>query len=248
MGFFRESWHLCRAPRWGMCALLLCLTAACGGRPAPRADAEILVIGDSILAFHSFWGASVGDAVAEQMGVPVENRAVSGARFTSTSARVTARGGDIRRQYVAGDWDWVLLNGGANDLMSECGCQRCTANLDGLISADGRDGEIPRFVRGLTTGGTRVMLLGYYDGNVRPNPFARCQDEIDALNARMARLAARNAGVFYVTAAGAIDPADQRHWYVDRVHPSQLGARRIGARVAQAMAAADNRDGAPTGH
>ena len=91
MGFFRESWHHCRAPRWGMCALLLCLTAACGGRPALRADAEILVIGDSILAFHSFWGASVGDAVAEQMGVPVENRAVSGARFTSTSARVAAR-------------------------------------------------------------------------------------------------------------------------------------------------------------
>ena len=214
------------------------LVSACVGTTAPQQDGRILVIGDSVLAIYSAGGAAISDVVADRLGVVARNAAVSGARFSSTSPQVAARGGDIRQQYVAGDWDWVLLNGGANDLLWECGCNHCSDNLDGMITPDGQGGDIPALVRNITGTGARVMLLGSYRGNARPNPFSVCTEEVGALNARLARLAAGTPGVFYVAAADVIDPANTGHWHCDRVHPSRLGSELIGEQVAQAMEAA----------
>ena len=216
---------------WRLLALLV--LAACA--TTPDRPATVLAIGDSVLAFHSLTGGSVPEVAGRLAGVAVENRAVSGARFSATSPRVADKGGDIRRQYEGGPWETLLVNGGANDLMSECGCRACAATLDELVTADGRKGQMPEFLRPIAQGGTHVVILGYYDGNSRPNVFSGCSDEIDVLNARLARFASSTAGVDFISAAPAMDPDDQSLWYVDRVHPSRKGSARIGELLAPTL-------------
>lgn len=221
---------------------LALVAAACTGREtAPLPETQALAIGDSVLAWNGFRGHAIPDVVARQTGLKFSNLSASGARISHTSQQALAKGGDISRQYVPGPWEWVLLNGGANDLLSECGCRRCEGGLNRLISSDGRRGEIPALVARIRSSGARVMLLGYYDGNVRPNFFSGCGPVVGRLNARLARLAQGRGGVFYASAKEVIDPADQTHWAIDRVHPSRRGSALIGALVAARICAADGR-------
>ena len=214
--------------------LALWLVAGCSG--APATTPRILAIGDSVLAFHKPLGGSVPDVVADRLGQPVANRAVSGARISNTLSPDPARQYDIRTQYTPGNWDWVIFNGGANDLLWECGCNRCDATLDGMISANGARGDIPALLSPIARSDTRVAVLGYYDGHALPNAFSGCEASIDRLNARLAAMAARNPNMIYVDAGVAMNRADPGLWFVDRVHPSRRGARAIGALLAQAMA------------
>ncbi|MFK7753262.1 MAG: SGNH/GDSL hydrolase family protein [Sedimentitalea sp.] len=201
-------------------------------------SADILVIGDSVLAWNGAAKASIGEVAARQTNQTVLNLSVPGARLSHRNPDAARDGHDIRAQYRPGAWGWVILNGGANDLLSECGCRQCRDNLNGLIAADGQSGDMVDLVRRVRADGARVIVLGYYDGNAKPNPFQRCQDETDVLNARLAQLAQRTPGVIYVDAGDVIDPDTPAHWFLDRVHPSRQGSARIGALVAAAMAAA----------
>ncbi|MHA6262151.1 SGNH/GDSL hydrolase family protein [Arenibacterium sp. CAU 1754] len=218
-------------------ALLLLALSNCTRTDTVSPDTQIVVIGDSVLAWHSGRGASVADVIQSETGLATANLSVPGARFTHSSPGAAEEGYDVRAQYVSGPWDWVIVNGGANDLLSECGCARCVDNLDSLISASGQGGDIPALVKPMAKAGRRVMLLGYYDANELPNVFSDCGDEIDVLNARLARLAATSPRVFYTSAEDVMDPSDQRHWFVDRVHPSRKGSRLIGTHVARAILA-----------
>jgi len=204
-------------------ALVLLVLVSCGRQQSADPQVSILVIGDSVLSWHAGAGASVADVIAAETGRVTANRAVSGARFSQFRPDASEKSHDIRAQYQPGGYDWVVLDGGANDLLSECGCRRCPATLDGMIGADGAGGDLPEFVARIRADGARVLLIGYYDGNLRPNPFTPCNDEIDALNARLARLADRQDGVVYVGADRVIDPANPTHWFIDGVHPSRLG-------------------------
>ena len=221
-----------------LAAALFGLLAACASPGKITPETSVVAIGDSVLAFYKAQGASVPDVVGRETGLSVANLAVSGARISYGGAGAVAEGYDIRAQWKPGPWDWVIMNGGANDLLSECGCSRCAANIAGLISRDGTGGAIPELVTGILGGNSRVILLGYYDGNVQPNVFSGCSDEIDILNARLERLAADTPGVYYVDAGDVIDPRDQSHWFIDRVHPSRLGARLLGQHIAATMRAA----------
>jgi lysophospholipase L1-like esterase len=185
-----------------------------------------------VLAWHAGSGAAVPDIVARDTGRRVESRAKPGARVSASSPGRAEEGFDIRAQYTPGPWDWVMVNGGANDLMAECGCRRCAATLADMIAPDGQGGEIADLVDRITAAGARVLLLGYYAPNARANPFTRCADETRVLNARLAGLARTREAVHYVSAAKVIDPADPRHWFLDHIHPSRLGAERIGALMA----------------
>lgn len=219
-------------------ALALLALAACTQIDPAAPEARILAIGDSVLAWHGRAGAAVPDVVGRLTGMPVANLSVSGARISTTSPDIAGKGGDIRKQYRTGAWDWVILNGGANDLLAECGCRRCDRVLDSLVGAGGQGGDIRRLIDRIVSDGAKVVLLGYYDGNVLPNPFSGCGDAVDILNARLEQLALRNPAVAYVAADTVIDPADPAHWFIDRVHPSRLGSRLIGARIAATIKAA----------
>lgn len=200
--------------------------------------ARILAIGDSVLAWHSWTGGSIPDVIAAELGELVVNAAVSGARLSRANGGFGLLGADIGRQYRPGDWDWVIIDGGANDLRQECGCSRCEATLDGIISRDAARGEFPQLVDAAGGSGAQVMLVGYYGPSVRGGPFAPCWDELQILNARLSALAAARAGVHYVY-SGAVMPPDRLDLYdPDLVHPSNAGAAAIGGLVAGAMRAA----------
>lgn len=220
-------------------ALSICAAVALLVGCVPSQDGrapDVLVIGDSILAWHSGTGGSAPDALARIAERPVENRARSGSRVTTTSEVIKARGGEIVSQYTPGPYQWVIVNGGANDLLSNCGCRACRSILKGLIDERSQQGAIPDLVRRIRDDGARVLLLGYYRGPDRAPLFSGCRDELDVLNARLQALAAREQGVRYAAARDVIDPDNSAHFFVDRIHPSRLGAARIGQLLADAIA------------
>ncbi|MEX0337556.1 MAG: SGNH/GDSL hydrolase family protein [Arenibacterium sp.] len=194
------------------------------------------MIGDSILSWHAVARGSVGDIVAQETGRSVLNLAKSGARVSSSSPDLVAEGFDIRAQYRSANWEWVIINGGANDLISECGCRRCSDTLDALIDERAGFGEIVSLVVKARQDARHVMLLGYYEAYARAYLINGCADVIAELNARLARLARLSNGqVRFVAAADVINPNNRAHYYVDRIHPSRLGARLIGQRLAREM-------------
>ena len=139
-------------------AALLVLTLAA---PAMAEAPRILVMGDSLLAWHSAAGKSVADRLEALTGAEVRDMSVGGARMIYNLPVTGALGLSIPRQYRKGDWDWVVINGGGNDLWFGCGCVKCDRKLGKLISADGRRGAIPKLVKRLRDGGARVLWLGY---------------------------------------------------------------------------------------
>ncbi len=124
-------------------------------------QARILMMGDSMLATHSLTGRSVSHMVEAQIGEEVIDRTVPGARMIYALPLTGAAGLNIPKQYRPGKWDWVVLNGGGNDLLLGCGCMFCNRKLEQLISEDGRRGAIPGFVSRLRQDGARWR--GYVD-------------------------------------------------------------------------------------
>ncbi|MEL6992327.1 MAG: hypothetical protein AAGL92_12200 [Pseudomonadota bacterium] len=87
--------------------------------------------------------ASVSDVMEKTLHETVVDRSTIGARFHYALPISGAAGLNITKQYVDGDWDWVVVNGGGNDLWMGCGCMLCAAKIDRLISEDGTKGTIP---------------------------------------------------------------------------------------------------------
>ncbi|MGD9919658.1 MAG: SGNH/GDSL hydrolase family protein [Paenirhodobacter sp.] len=208
-----------------MLLFALCL-AACAEPPEP--GARVLMMGDSLFAVNRLAGEDVGDALEARLGQPVTNRAALGARFL----------GGIPGQFVSGDWDWIVLNGGGNDILFSCGCGDCRAMLARLISEDGRQGAIPAEVARLRASGARVALVGYLRSNGFRSPVEHCGPTGDALERRLARLAARDRGVVFVPLADLVPEGDESYMSPDRMHPSPKGGRAIAARIAAAIGAA----------
>ncbi len=204
---------------------------------APARADNVLVIGDSILAWHRASGQSVPDQLAAASGLTVTNRAVSGARFSHAGVIAAATGFDIRRQMRPGQWDAIVIDGGGNDLMGECRCSACGTVLDQLISADGRRGEIPSFVARLSqTTGARIFWLDYYAVPTVGGPFSPCRDELAILSDRLQRLAPRLPSMTYLTGKQVIDPDDLTLYDRDRLHPSRKGAALLGRYLAGEIA------------
>ena len=205
-----------------LCFLLLCAGAA-------RAD--ILTMGDSVLAWNG--ARSIGNVVADQTGQRVVKGAKSGARIVQPNPLLRAAGLEIPRQFKRGPWDWVVLNGGANDLSGSCRCARCDAEINRLLTPDGRNGAIAQIVTQLRARGAKVLILGYYGPSGRGGGMDACREELTELDARAARLAARDSGVRFVDAGAVM--TDPSLYDSDNVHPSPAGSAAIGALIAQAL-------------
>lgn len=216
----------------GLRAVFLCLLAAAcafGGAPADRAD--VLVMGDSIMTWNRSRGASFPDALSGRLGLPVATRAVPGAALLPGGDTFFA--GRIPGQVPDGRWDWIVVNGGANDLKSLCGCGRCAGVLDRLVSEDGTRGTWPDLLDALRPRASRgVVVVGYFGpSEAGRGPFAACTDELRALEARLARLAARTDGVRFVDIRPSFT-GPPGHYAPDLTHPSPLGSALIAALVA----------------
>ncbi|KPP86860.1 MAG: GDSL-like lipase [Rhodobacteraceae bacterium HLUCCA08] len=221
--------------RW-LLALTLLFLSACTEAVPEDGSARVLVMGDSLMAFNGAAGRGVADGLEAALGVPVVDRAVAGARYFHALPISGAAGMRIDAQYRPGDWDWVVLNGGGNDLLLGCGCGPCAAQLDRLISADGRAGAIPDLVARFRGQGARVLYTGYLRTPGITSPVEACGPLGDAMDRRLAAMAARDPGVVFVSLARLVPDGDDSYHARDLIHPSPRGSAAIAALVARRIA------------
>ncbi|MEM7598414.1 MAG: SGNH/GDSL hydrolase family protein [Pseudomonadota bacterium] len=196
-------------------------------RPLPS-NAEILVIGDSVMWWHSDDHASVSHILAARLDTVVANLSIPGAPFAAEDHD------SIQVQYRPGPWDWVVMNGGANDL-GDCGCGACLDVVDALISEDATSGQIPGFVDAMRENGSNVLLTGYYHVMTQTGRLEACMEEFHALNTRLDLLAERKTGVEFAPLEDLI--LRRADFDDDLVHASRLGTRKIGDRIADVIEA-----------
>ncbi|MEM1055233.1 MAG: SGNH/GDSL hydrolase family protein [Bacteroidota bacterium] len=190
---------------------------------------QVLVIGDSVMEWNREDDAAIADVIAEETGLAVFNAGVSGARLSAEDPDDAEAGFDIRQQYQPGEWEWVVMDGGANDLGDECGCGPCGPTLDEMVSEDGDAGQYPAFARTVTDNGSRLLVMGYYappEGGEAD--FTACAEEFVEFNRRLQSMALATEDVYFASAADVIDPSNPGHYDEDRVHPSVEGSRLIG--------------------
>lgn len=212
-------------------ALALTVLSGCAEPVSRHENARILLMGDSMMALHGMSGASVSDAMERRLKEPVVDRSVIGARFLYRLPVSGAAGLNITKQYRKGDWDWVVLNGGGNDILFGCGCGPCAQRVDRLISKDGRKGAIPGFVSRLRRDGAQVLFVGYLRTPGVTSPIEHCVDEGREMDARLARLAALDRGVHFLSLDGLVPNGDRSYHALDLVHPSAKGSDAIAARI-----------------
>lgn len=217
--------------------LWLCLIAGLAlmgcTEPVPKSGtARIIATGDSMLAWNAATGQSVVGVLENQLGMNVVDRSVIGARYHYALPVSGSLGLRIGAQYVDGPWDWVVMNGGGNDLWLGCGCARCDAQLDRLISADGDSGTVFEAVQRARKDGANVVYVGYLRTPGRGSIIDHCRAYGDAFEGRVARMAAQDDGVTFVSIADLVPSGDLSYHDLDRIHPSPKGSAAIAARIA----------------
>ncbi|WP_342588808.1 SGNH/GDSL hydrolase family protein [Roseovarius aestuariivivens] len=215
---------------WLISIAILAL-AGCTESVTRHDNPRILLMGDSMMSVHGMTGASVSHAVEKRLREPVVDRSVAGARFLYKLPISGAAGMNITKQYRAGNWDWVILNGGGNDILFGCGCGLCGHKIDRLISEDGRKGVIPGFISKLRQDGAQVLFVGYMRTPGVTSPIEHCVDEGREMDARLARLAELDRGVHFLSLEGLVPNGDRSFHALDLIHPSAKGSDAIGARI-----------------
>lgn len=213
----------------------LLLLVGCVESVPTNGSARIMTMGDSLLAWNGSSGRSVSDALEARLGQPVVDRSVSGARYLYALPVSGSLGLRIERQFMPGTWDWVVLSGGGNDLLLGCGCGACDGHLNRLISADGTRGAIPDLVARLRAAGSKVAYVGYLRTPGFRSPVERCATIGTKLEQRVAALAARDAGMVFVSNADLVPDGDRSFHDSDLLHPSPKGSAAIAARLARVM-------------
>ena len=142
-------------------ALIFGLLLAGCAAPVSRTGGDILVIGDSVMAWNRSSGADVGAMIAAELGRDVVSRARLGAQVRP-GGLASLGGLSIPAQLAPGRWNWIVMNGGANDLGFGCGCTRCDAEIDLLMAPDASGGAIPDLIRAGRATGAQVLWIGYY--------------------------------------------------------------------------------------
>ncbi|WP_174148009.1 SGNH/GDSL hydrolase family protein [Leisingera sp. ANG59] len=217
------------------CLLLpiLFLLSACGDTVQPDQPSRILAMGDSLLAWHSLAGKSISDTVSRELQEPVVDRSVSAARIIYKLPISGAAGMNIGKQFTPGEWDWVIVNGGGNDLWLGCGCFACDRKMDKLISADGLDGAIPSMLTKLRATGAKVIYVGYLRSPGVGSLIEHCRDEGNELESRIGRLASQDEGIFFLSNKDMVPYGDRSYHAADMIHPSIKASSEIGRKVAE---------------
>lgn len=206
---------------------------------APRGGGDILILGDSVMAWNRSTGQSIADVIEARLPRDVTDKSVAGAQFDNSSAVASAVGFDIQAQYPGGRWNWVVLNGGANDMgFGDCGCGDCSEIVSKLISEDGRAGKIPALLSRARQGGAQILWMGYY--NAPGSSFAGCTDDLASLETRIKRNLADEGG-YFLEGEDFVIKADPSHFAEDDTHPSPKGSAILGTALADIIARAGSR-------
>jgi len=200
---------------------------------------KVLVMGDSMMAAHRISNRAVSDVIEKSINVRVTDTSTMGARLLYKLPISGSMGLNISKQYRAKNWDWVVLNGGGNDLWMGCGCNRCDRKMNKLISESGRKGEIPRLISKIRNNGAHVIYVGYLRSPGVGSPIEHCRDEGDELERRIDHLSDQWNGVYFVSLADMVPFGDRSFHGIDMIHPSRKASREIGIRVARAILRAE---------
>ena len=213
-------------------ALALCMA---GSTATAQSGTRILAMGDSFFATNSAQNKAIPNVLAKILREPVRNRAVAGARIIYRLPISGSLGFKIEQQYKPGTWDWIVINGGGNDLMLGCGCNRCDAHMNKMISRDGTKGEIPRLIAKLNKTNARIVSSGYFRTPGTEFPIEGCGDEGQELDARLTRMAQRDKGVWFVSMADVVPHGGRSFHRFDMIHPSPKGSAAAAKRIAKVI-------------
>lgn len=201
---------------------------ACMNSVSSEISGPMLAIGDSFLDYNLDQDASIPDFTGKALQVSIQNNAIGGTRISSGNPE-----DDIPSQYESGDWSWVLMDGGGNDLNEECGCNSCEENMDGMISADGQTGDIVSLIQDVIEEGAQVAWIGYYEIPAEADEFFNCNDELAVLSQRFSVLADQQDAFIFIDSRSVLSYDSHPQAYSeDLVHPSTEGSRIIGEYVA----------------
>jgi lysophospholipase L1-like esterase len=187
-------------------------------------NSKILAVGDSIFE----WGLgeySAPEVVGRVLNLPVHNAAISGSMIS------TNEDWSIPNQYIDGDWDWVILDGGANDLNELCLCDQCSEVNNKIDTA------LANLVSSIRTQDIGVVIWGYYGIPSSADEFGNCIDTMAELSTRQESFAADDPKVLWVDGRIEITGENHDHFDTDLIHPSLLGAQIIGEQIAAAIQA-----------
>ncbi|MEL6913831.1 MAG: SGNH/GDSL hydrolase family protein [Pseudomonadota bacterium] len=200
--------------------LVILLAALWAGTAAAEPRARIQLLGDSMMATHVLSGRAVPNWVARELGEDVDNKSLTGAMM---------RG--ISHQYEPGPHDWVVLNGGGNDLWLGCGCRRCEDRMSRMITPAGDAGMLPKLVARIRGDGAKVLYVGYLRSPGFGSPIEHCRDEGDEMERRVEAMARRMDGVWLLSNRALVPAGDRSFHAFDRIHPSVKGSKAIARRI-----------------
>ena len=104
--------------------------------------------------------------------------------------------------------------------------------MNKLISKDGTRGKIPSLMAKIRRSGAQVAYVGYLRSPGMGSPIEHCKDDGDELEARIAKLAARDEGIHLLSNQDLVKPGDRSYFAFDMIHPSVKASRMIAARLA----------------
>ncbi|MEO0357942.1 MAG: SGNH/GDSL hydrolase family protein [Pseudomonadota bacterium] len=217
--------------KWLLIVALLAVSS-CAPLPGAQSDARIVMLGDSVFAWWRGSGRSVGDALAENLNRPVANFSISAARISQPNPAMQFTRLQIDNQFDRRAADWIVVNGGANDLYFECLCLSCDGEIDQLVASDVTTGEIPAFLTQLRATGAQVMYVGYHRSGGLGGPYDRCTSRLDRVEDRLAQFAGQTDGIHFADMSDVFPPRDRSYYDGDLIHPSVKGSAAIGARIA----------------
>ena len=218
---------------WLLALCLLTGLASCG-LASRQTGGDILVIGDSVMAWNKPSGKDMGRVIAAELEREVVSRAALGARIQASSLGSLV-GLSIPDQISAGPWNWIVVNGGANDLGISCGCTRCDAEIDRLISQNATTGAIPDLITKARRQHAKVLWVGYYQ-TPNSSSFGGCRPGLVELERRIATYALSHEGVFFIDSEDVFEATNPGLFAPDRTHPSAAGSEVIGRFVAREIA------------
>ncbi|MGC1495449.1 MAG: SGNH/GDSL hydrolase family protein [Sulfitobacter sp.] len=217
-----------------LCAALA-LIAMLAAPAAAERPMRVLVMGDSFMTTNASAKQSFPHALSDLLNTNVKSKATTGARHLYALPITGMLGMNISKQYRPGNWDYVVMNGGGNDLWMGCGCGKCTRVMNKLIASNGRKGAIPSTILRARRDGAKVIYVGYLRSPGRGSPIERCKPAGDTLEARIKKLAALDPGVTFVSLSDMVPHGDASFHAFDMVHPSPKGSAAAAKLVMSAI-------------
>jgi len=209
---------------WLFASLVFLAFANPGLAMERKSPLKILAIGDSLMAWNGIVRGSIPDVIELASGGELLDRSQI-ASFVLT--------GGLERQYVEGDWDWVVVTDGGNDLWLGCGCQRCDATLDKMISQDGSSGRIPSLLSRILRDDARILYVGYLRSPGIDSLIDHCATYGTEFERRIDALAASQERITFLSLADLVPYGDRTYHALDMIHPSRKASFDIGYSATQ---------------